>query len=185
MRKQSGFTLLELLTAIAIIAVLAALIFPVFAEAKKQAKGTQGLSQLRQIGQSLELYRTDSDQNWPAGVVSQIAVEPGTTWPKVKTLLEPYGAKEAVWRDPLDACPSQLEGCKGTWHASLGSSYDYFFQGWNQCLSLLNQRDPGCLTMNRITIDRDKQTKSVLLADGSARTMQHQEAVKRAICQSE
>lgn len=185
MRNQRGFTLIELLTAIAIIAVLAALVFPVFAEAKRQAKSSQGLSQLRQIGQSLELYRADSDQFWPAGVVSESASEPGTTWPKIKTLLGAYGAKEEIWKDPLDACPSQLEGCKGTWHASLGSSYDYFFQGWNQSLSLLNERDPGCLTMNRITLDSGRQTKSVLLADGSARTMQHTEAFKRSVCKPE
>lgn len=62
---KKAFTLIELLVVIAIIAILAAILFPVFAQAKAAAKKTNALSQVKQIGTSLNIYLTDSDDVMP------------------------------------------------------------------------------------------------------------------------
>ena len=60
-----GFSLIELLVVIAIIAILAGLLFPVFSAAKKSAKKTDCLSNLHEIGETMILYLSDSDDVYP------------------------------------------------------------------------------------------------------------------------
>lgn len=63
--KRNAFTLIELLVVIAIIAILAAILFPVFAQAKDAAKKTQSINNLKQIGTSVQIYLSDSDDIMP------------------------------------------------------------------------------------------------------------------------
>ncbi len=58
---RRGFTLMELLVVVAIIAVLAGILFPVLARAREAARATRCRSNLRQLGMSLSLYRSDYD----------------------------------------------------------------------------------------------------------------------------
>lgn len=58
---KRAFTLIELLVVIAIIAILAAILFPVFTQAKLAAKKTQAMSNMKQLGTSLEIYLSNSD----------------------------------------------------------------------------------------------------------------------------
>ncbi|MGE5531954.1 MAG: type II secretion system protein, partial [Bacteroidota bacterium] len=62
---RRGFTLIELLVVIAIIAILAAILFPVFAKAREKARQASCLSNIKQIGLSVEMYKTDYDQMFP------------------------------------------------------------------------------------------------------------------------
>ncbi len=62
---KRGFTLIELLVVIAIIAILAAILFPVFAQAKEAAKKTSDISQQKQLGTSMFIYVTDTDDLFP------------------------------------------------------------------------------------------------------------------------
>lgn len=62
---ERGFTLIELLVVIAIIAILAALLFPVFARAKSAAKSATTLSNIKQLGESFNLYANDYDDTLP------------------------------------------------------------------------------------------------------------------------
>ena len=64
---KRAFTLIELLVVIAIIAILAAILFPVFAQAKAAAKKTAALSNAKQLGTSVAIYTTDSDDSFPNG----------------------------------------------------------------------------------------------------------------------
>ena len=63
--KRRGFTLIELLVVIAIIAILAAILFPVFAQAREKARQTACLNNLKQLGTSLTMYRSDYDGRDP------------------------------------------------------------------------------------------------------------------------
>ncbi|MHB0912428.1 MAG: type II secretion system protein [Armatimonadota bacterium] len=59
LKRERGFTIIELLTVIAIIAILAAIIFPVMSAARRQAKKTQCISNLAQVHRSVKLFEQD------------------------------------------------------------------------------------------------------------------------------
>lgn len=65
MNSKRAFTLIELLVVIAIIATLAAILFPVFARAKEAAQKTSTLSNFKQLGTSVQIYITDTDDRFP------------------------------------------------------------------------------------------------------------------------
>lgn len=67
--RTHGFTLVELLTVIALIALLAALLLPVVVNSRKRAQIGQCISQLHQIGQAIQMYRSDHDQFLPEKLV--------------------------------------------------------------------------------------------------------------------
>lgn len=64
-RRNSAFTLIEILVVIAIIAILAAIFFPVFARARENARRSSCQSNLKQIGLGLIQYAQDYDERLP------------------------------------------------------------------------------------------------------------------------
>lgn len=147
-RAKLGFTLIELLVVIAIIAILAAILFPVFTRAKGQAHVTKCVSNLRQLGNALSLYMSDSSDKfpptlteWGRGTSSQ---------PSILNYLKKY-SKTGIVTDPANsatpyvsvgyfACPSdtglplswvEAQGYKTAptpmWK-QCGYSYEYFGQ---------------------------------------------------------
>lgn len=97
---RRGFTLIELLIVITIIAILAALLFPVFARARESARQSSCQSNLKQIGVSIELYKDDSDGNYP-GSFTSVGGE-SYNWP---TFIQPYIKNQQVF-----VCPSGAQG---------------------------------------------------------------------------
>jgi general secretion pathway protein G len=101
MRKEGGFTLLELLIVIVIIGILALLIIPNITSAPKKARDTQRKTDLRAVQKGLEEYFV-SNNAYPvvatAGVADSVltALSAGTT-PIMKT----------VPTDPKNAAPYQ------------------------------------------------------------------------------
>ncbi|KKU12217.1 MAG: Type II secretion system protein G [Candidatus Woesebacteria bacterium GW2011_GWA1_45_8] len=71
-RKQSGFTLLELLIVVAIIAILISIGLASFSRVQKSARDTQRRSDLENIRGALEQYYADYN-NYPTGVMSDLS----------------------------------------------------------------------------------------------------------------
>jgi len=64
-RRQKGFTLVELLVVIAVIALLMAVLLPVLGRVRKQAKSVVCRSNLRQWGMAYSMYVVDHDGRIP------------------------------------------------------------------------------------------------------------------------
>ncbi|MGQ9731654.1 MAG: type II secretion system protein, partial [Candidatus Zipacnadales bacterium] len=65
MRRNQGFTLIELMIVIAIIAILAAILFPVFNSARRKSLQASCVSNLRQLTTAMKMYAQDSDDRFP------------------------------------------------------------------------------------------------------------------------
>jgi len=119
MRRQSGFSLPEMLIFIGIIWLLAALLFPVFNTARKRSYETECASHLRQIGIAIQMYLTDHDDEYPLRL---LALMPG------------YVSHQGVFLCRLDhfegnAPPGQYWVSPGTSYFYLGDvdyGIDYF-----------------------------------------------------------
>ncbi len=132
---RRGFTLIELLVVIAIIAVLAALLFPVFARTKGKARQTQCISNMKQIGTAINMYMSDYDDLFPAGLdpsdkfAPQIwAGQPAwqaqiAAMPLMQDVLSPYVKGKEVFHCPSDTGMQSLDIQVGVPFPTFPSAY--------------------------------------------------------------
>lgn len=84
LKKQGGFTLLELLIVIVIIAILVVLIVPNLVSGPQRARDSQRKTDLRNIKTALETYYNDSN-SYPTSGTWQTDLSAGST-PYMKTI---------------------------------------------------------------------------------------------------
>lgn len=82
--KKRGFTLTELLVVIAIIAVLAGLLLPAIQNSRWLARVTKCTSNLKNIGNAIELYRSQNENKYPTWLSTML----DTSLDGVKEILE-------------------------------------------------------------------------------------------------
>lgn len=84
-RRNSAFTVIELIVVIGIVLVLAAILVPVFARAKRSAKEARSISAMRQIHVAATLYQVDHGESahnfgLPENIDGRLAFEKLNTW---------------------------------------------------------------------------------------------------------
>ena len=65
MKRNSGFTLIELMAVIGIIILLAGILMPALNTARRQARKTECMNNIRQLGIALQAYAMDNNSNYP------------------------------------------------------------------------------------------------------------------------
>jgi len=97
-RRESAFTLIELLIVVAIIGILAAIAIPNFLQAQIRAKVARGVSDLRTIDLALKEYQVDFNGFVPCNNFS-LALNPGPPlppWPTLELLTTPIEYTKSV-----------------------------------------------------------------------------------------
>jgi prepilin-type N-terminal cleavage/methylation domain-containing protein len=70
MKRQQGFTLVELMIVICLICIIISLMAPNFMRARAQAQLTSCQSNLKNIATSLEQYSADNQSRYPVAIVN-------------------------------------------------------------------------------------------------------------------
>ena len=80
-RRSGGFTLIELLTVIAIIGLLIGLLVPGLSKAREQAKKTSTAATIKALGDGLEMFQGENEQEfggYPPSAIAEDQTEAGT-----------------------------------------------------------------------------------------------------------
>jgi len=122
--RNSGFTLLELLTTIAIVSVLGMLVLQGMRAAHASAEGSRCVAKLRSISQATLLYAADHDQTLPSSQTAATGLYDGI-WFRYRDLVAPYLELSDIEKKRLFTCTSDTEFSKLTLPS-------YIFSGGNE-----------------------------------------------------
>lgn len=120
-RKQTGFTIVELLIVIAVIAILAAITVVAYSGIQARARDSQRQADVRMITKALELYYIDNGR-YPAGSGSTVingswSTTADASWPNLAMVLKPYLSQLSA--DPISTAGTNVQ-------TPVGYNYAYF-----------------------------------------------------------
>jgi len=156
MKKQRGFTLVELLVVVAIIGLLSTLAVISLNGVRERARDTKRLSDIDAISKALELVKTEEggyiDSGCPAGLVHLCAAEDDeklTTYlPTLQNIKDPLNADAAC----ITAVACNAGDCGYTF--KIMPTKDTYKVYFNLETGVANFDEPGCyeLTQNGIAL---------------------------------
>ncbi len=120
-RRQSGFTLVELLIVVIILGILAAVVIPQFNTAAAESKEAALASNLATIRQAIELYKVQHADTFPSSLVNQLTLQTDAAGNTTGTKYGPYirnafpanpinGSNAVKSAATMPATPSGTEG---------------------------------------------------------------------------
>ncbi len=134
-KKDNGFTLIEIIMVIVVIAILASLSLVVFSEARKKARDTQRITAIQNINKAIQVYITDyglaPDLGDPAclevlnpnpSCVADIMNHPNE-WTDLAKALEPY-----IHILPTDPCVNCVSVFTNVAYAQTGLDYNFVYK---------------------------------------------------------
>ncbi|GHG43825.1 hypothetical protein GCM10012320_08150 [Sinomonas cellulolyticus] len=135
LKKQRGFTIVELLIVIVVIAILAAIVIVAYNGIQQRARDSSRLQAVDAITKSLELYYLDNGKYPTSSGSTQInagwSTSADSSWANLAAQLKPYMSTLPI--DPANNSVSFLAG---------GTNYSYYSgpnSGTNWCGTTNNQ----------------------------------------------
>jgi prepilin-type N-terminal cleavage/methylation domain-containing protein len=133
LKKQSGFTLVEMLVVVAVIATIASIVTALVGDAKAKARDTKRRSDLNQIQVALELYRNEhgtfqvTGGGYLNGGQGWLSYENGSTYGTAVTRIlynEGYLAQPII-EDPLQSPGYMIYVCNGGQSYALSATLEF------------------------------------------------------------
>jgi general secretion pathway protein G len=152
-RKNSGFTLVEILIVVVILGILAAIVIPQFSQASSEARESSLKSNLQAIRSQIELYRIQHNDLLPAEGALEAALTTktdidGVLWvsgvgygPYMKTIpVNPF-TNAAVIAAASDAAGGAVDWVYDITGTGVNATYDFVADDWLDSATGENHED--------------------------------------------
>ncbi len=157
-RRNSGFTLVEILIVVVILGILAAIVIPQFTNASEAARASNLTSQLQSIRSQLELYQLQHNGQYPT--LAQIDGTGGVqNWNNLIITTDATGAAAAgvnafgpyLQRPPMNPFENQ-SGVVATGNAAAGVGWTYN-ENSGALLAVIAAANPSTPLLNATDIE--------------------------------